>query len=99
MPARDIVDEPDFEEITSLEQFREPMRGQFGVIVIHDFARKGQIAHHRDCFFVSEDSFIEKVIDGAGKNGRYFWAKNSRIAVEQLGARRCKHPGDRLAGG
>ena len=99
MTARDIVDEPDVEEITSLEQFRERVRGQFGVIVIHDFARNEQIAHHRDCYFVSEDSFIEKVIDGAGKNGRYFWAKNSRIAAGQLGARRCKHPGDRLAGG
>lgn len=97
MTLREIADEPDFEEITSLEQFRQRTHGQFGVIVIHDLARKEQIAHHRDCYFVSEDSFVEKIIDGAGRNGRYYWAKNSRIARERLGARRCKHPADKLA--
>lgn len=40
---------------------------------------------------------MEKIIDGAGHNGLYYWAKNSRLATDQLGARRCKHPGDKLA--
>jgi hypothetical protein len=97
--ARDIADEPDTEEITSLPQFRERVAGTFGVIVIQDVARDQPISHHRECPFIREELFVEKIIDGAAHNGHYYWAKNSRIAADQLGARRCKHPGDKLAGG
>ncbi|MDQ3631356.1 MAG: hypothetical protein M3417_08855 [Actinomycetota bacterium] len=96
MAPRDIADEPDWEPLTTLDQFRERVGGRFGVIVIDDDARGQPIAHHRECPYVSEDSFSEKVIDGDGDNGNYYWAKNSRIAAEQLGARRCKHRGDKL---
>ena len=96
MTPRDIRDEPDWEEITTLPQFRERVAGPFGVIVIQDVARDKPIAHHRECPFISEDSFVEKIIDGAGHNGHYYWAKNSGIAIKELGARRCKHPGDKL---
>jgi hypothetical protein len=96
---RDIADEPDWEEIPTLPQFRERRSGQFGVIVIQDRAGEQPIAQHRDCPFVSDDFFVEKVIDGAARTGRYYWAKNSRIAVEQHGAHRCEHPGDKLANG
>jgi hypothetical protein len=96
---RDIADEPDWEELTTLAQFRERRAGPFGVIVIQDVARDQPIAHHRECPFVREELLVEKIIDGAGHNGHYYWAKNSRIAAEQLGARRCRHVGDKLAGG
>jgi hypothetical protein len=97
-PVRDIADEPDWEEITTPVQFRERVGGRFGVIVIQDVARDQPIAHHRECPFIREELFVEKIIDGAGHNGHYYWAKNSRIAREQLSARNCKHPGDKLVG-
>ena len=97
-PPLDIADEPDWREITTLPQFRERAGGQAGVIVIKDAAREQPIVHHRDCPFIHEKFFIEKVVDGAGSNGHYYWATNSRVAIDQLDAVRCKHPGDKLAG-
>jgi hypothetical protein len=97
-PAREIADEPDWEEITTLSQFRERAGGAHGVIVIHDITTDQPIAHHRECPFIREEHFVMKVIDGAARSGRYYWAKTSRIAREQLSARPCKHPGDALAG-
>jgi len=96
-PPRDIADEPDSEEITTLAQFRDRVSGEFGVIVIEDTAREQAIFHDRGCPFVGEEFFVEKVIDGAGQNGRYYWAKNSRIAKSQLAARPCQHAGDKFA--
>lgn len=97
MSSREITDEPNWEEITTVLQFRGRVHGEFGVIVIQDQDREQSIAHHRECPFIREELFVEKVIDGAGANGRYYWAKNSRIAADLLGARRCQHPGDKLA--
>jgi hypothetical protein len=97
-PARDIADEPDWEPITTLSQFRERVAGTFGVIVIQDVATDQPIAHHRECPFIREEHFVMKIVDGRGHGGRYYWAKNSRVAREQLSARHCKHPGDELAG-
>ena len=94
-----ISEEPEFEQLLTVAQFRARMQGRFGVIVIDDKTRDQPIAHDRGCPFISEESFVEKVLDMGGRQGRYFWAKNSRIAAERLGARRCRHPGDRLAGG
>jgi hypothetical protein len=96
-PARAIADEPEWEEITTLSQFRERAGGTLGVIVIKDVATDQPIAHHRTCPFVREEHFLLKVVDGAGHTGRYYWAKNSRIAREHPSARHCKHPGDELA--
>lgn len=92
-----IADEPNVEELLSVEDFRRRTKGRFGVIVIDDKARGGPIAHDRECPFVTEDNFVEKVIEMGGRQGRYYWAKNSGIAIAQLGARRCRHPGDRLS--
>ena len=72
MPPRNIADEPDWEELSTLQQFRERGGGQFGVIVIRDDAREQPVAHDRNCPFVREELFVEKVIDGAAKNGRYY---------------------------
>lgn len=94
----DIADEPDWEKISTVAQFRKRVGGRFGVIVIKDVARDQPIAHHRECPFITEDRFIEKIIDGKGHNGHYYWAKNSGIAASQLGARACRHPGDKLVG-
>src|ERR687896_448387 len=94
-----IAEEPDFEQLTTHEQFRARAGGRFGVIVIEDKAGDQPIAHDRKCPFIAEERFVEKVITMGGRQGRYYWAKNTRIAIEQLGARRCRHPGDRLAGG
>jgi hypothetical protein len=91
---RDIADEPDFEAILTVEQFRARKSGRFGVIVIEDYAYPQPVFHDRHCFYVDEDSFKEKVLDNVGRNGRYWWAKNSKIAEQQLNARACGHPGD-----
>jgi hypothetical protein len=95
--ARDIADEPDWEEITTLSQFRERIGRAVGVIVINDVATDQPIAHDRECPFIREEHFVMKVVDGRGQSGRYYWARNSRVAREQLSARHCRHPGDRLA--
>ena len=96
-PYADIKTAPDYVELTDLEMFNRWRGAPHGCIVIWDRVRDAPIAHHPDCAFVSVDHFTEKVIRGGGHNGRYWWAKNSRIAGDQLGARRCKHPGDPLA--
>jgi hypothetical protein len=90
--------EPDYEELTTLERFRQRASGSLGVIVISDPGRDTPIAHHRECPFVTEDGFVEKVVRMRNRNGRYYWARNSKVAAAQLGARRCRHPADKLAG-
>jgi hypothetical protein len=70
--TRAIADEPDWEEITTLPQFRERAGGAFGVIVIKDVATDQPIAHHRECPFIREEHFVMKIVDGAGHNGRYY---------------------------
>jgi hypothetical protein len=79
--------DPGLEQLLTAAQFRARTRGRFGVIVIDDKARDQPIAHDRECSFITEDSFVEKVLEMGGRQGRYFWAKNSRVAAEQLGAR------------
>jgi hypothetical protein len=89
-----IADEPDYEAILTVEQFRARQNGRFGVIVIEDHANASRSSITVQCHFGDEDSFTGKIIDNAGRNGRYWWAKNSRIAREQLNARPCQHQGD-----
>lgn len=98
MTQRGIADEPDWKELTTLAQFRERVGGPFGVIVIQDVAREQPIAHDRECPFVREELSVGEIIDCAAHNGHYYWAKNSRLAAKQVGARRWKHAGDKLAG-
>lgn len=57
------------------------------------------IAQHRTCPWVTADAVAEKVIEGAARTGRYYWAKNSRNAIEQLGAQRCRQPAAELSSG
>ena len=52
----------------TLPQFRERVAGSFGVIVIQDAAGDQPIAHHRECPFIREELFVEKIIDGAAHN-------------------------------
>jgi hypothetical protein len=94
-PYDDINTAPDIVELTTLDEFERWRRAPHGCIVIKDSTSGTPIAHHRDCFFVDSASFNEKVVAHGGANGRYWWAKNSRIAEAELRARR--HPGDSLA--
>jgi hypothetical protein len=88
-------DEPEWEEITTLEQFRARIGGPLGVIVIEDVRRDTFVVHHRQCPRAHEEHFRRVVIDGARHEGRYYWSRSSRAALSR-GAERCRHPGDRL---
>src|SRR3712207_9265684 len=88
---------PDHVELTQIDHFDRWRSLPFGCIVIWDRVRDAPIAHHPSCPFVSRDHFEEKVVTGGGHNGRYWWAKNSRIAADELEARRCKHGADPLS--
>jgi hypothetical protein len=68
----DASTEPDVVQLTTLAGFRSRKGGPFGVIVIYDVARDAPIAHDRECPFITEDAFVEKVLDGGGHNGRYW---------------------------
>lgn len=92
-----IQDEPDFEELTTLDRFRHRASGRWGVIVIKDGARGEPIFHHRDSPCVSESYFLEKVVDNRGDHGAYWWAKNPKIAEAALGARRCRTNADPIS--
>ena len=65
-----ISEQPEFEQLLTVAQFRARMQGRFGVIVIDDKARGQTIAHDRGCPFISEDSFVEKVLEMGGRQGR-----------------------------
>jgi hypothetical protein len=75
-----------------------------GVIVIHDDANpsgRKRIAHlqqaHKACAHINLDDFREKVLENYQTNGRYWWARNSKIAERQLEASLC-HDSARLLG-
>ena len=57
-------------ELTTLAEFRTAVRSG-RVIVITDTAN-GVKAHRTDCPRLTEDYFIQKVVDGRRKNGSYF---------------------------
>ena len=67
-----------------------------GVIVIHDDANRAavkRVAHlHTErnaCSHVDVENFREKVLTNSQGNGRYWWARNSRIAADELQATLC----------
>jgi hypothetical protein len=57
-------------ELLSLADFHAAQRAG-RLIVITDTAT-GDKVHQSDCPYVTDDNFIRKVIEGHGKNGRYF---------------------------
>ena len=67
-----------------------------GVIVISDDANRSgakRVAHlqrsEKRCSHVDPEDFLEKVRDNANRHGRYWWARNSKLAREVLGAQLC----------
>lgn len=71
------------------EEFRRRKRGDTGVIVIFDRVRDAPIAHVPACHFVTEERFEQKMIEMAGKNGRYWWLERYADGERTLAARRC----------
>jgi hypothetical protein len=92
-PYDGITTVPDVVALTTLHDFDRWRGATHGCIVIKDVTSETPVVHHRECPFVDRTHFADKVLKHGGANGRYWWAKNSRIA-EQLGARRCRHPAD-----
>jgi hypothetical protein len=75
-------------------------RGGYVVIVddATDRGTGGPKYHHPDCPFVRQEHFEQKVIEGGGRTGRYFWAASEEVARAH-GARPCQHPADPLSAG
>lgn len=82
-------------ELLTEEQFVDYLsRG--GVIVIHDDANRAgskRVAHlqseRKACSHVDVDDFRLKVLAHAQRNGRYWWARNSKVAERDLQAVLC----------
>ena len=74
-------------ELRNLDEFHAAIRAG-NVIVITDGAN-GNTAHHPDCSHVKDNYFIEKVIDGKGKNGGYFAVSTAEEAARTHGALPC----------
>lgn len=66
------------ERLDTVEDLREA-QGRAGVIVNEDAASWPKI-HAPRCTWVTEENFMAKVIEGGGRNGRYWWAQSSDIA-------------------
>lgn len=96
MTERGIANEPDWEELTTYGAVPRARRRSLRHHRRRAHHQPQSIAHHRECPFVREELFIEKIIDGASHNGHYYWAKNSsHLSNSGLGAASA---GDNLAG-
>jgi hypothetical protein len=74
-------------QLQTLEHFRRASRvGR--VIAITDVA-SGVKAHRANCPHVQERYIVQKVIEGAGKNGAYFVVASLEEAQRELGAAPC----------
>ena len=77
-----------WEEIKTLEDFRQIQREEEGYIVITDIANPNRV-HKPSCSFVKEENFEIKVIINRCKNGNYCWANNIGFAKKQWNADPC----------
>jgi hypothetical protein len=90
-------------ELLTEEQFVDHLsRG--GVIVIHDDANRAgskRVAHlqteRKACSHIDVDDFRLKVLAHRQRNGRYWWARNSKVAERELQASLCAQS-ERLLG-
>lgn len=85
----------DMRELRTAAEFAEAVE-LGGVIVIRDEANRSSaklVAHlhtaAKACSHVDADHFNAKVVDNVGKNGAYWWTRNSKIAERALGAVLC----------
>lgn len=77
--------------IEDLEAFRNAIRQGKGYFVITDITNTAQQPkkfHDVRCSFISEKTFVTKVIENHSKNGEYYWCEN-RSDAEKFGARPC----------
>ena len=74
-------------EIRSLDDFDDAVRTEC-LIVITDTANPNKV-HRPDCSFVTAENFTTKVIDGDGKNGRYYVVGSVARAGSLHGAAPC----------
>jgi hypothetical protein len=77
------------ERLTAVDEFRDAKRARERLIVITDTAT-GHRIHHAWCDDVSEENFVQKVIEGKGKNGAYYVCATPAEAAA-LGAVECFH--------
>lgn len=76
-------------ELLTREDFYGAIRGGEGMIVIVDNAGS-RTAHPLACDHVQGEHFVEKVIEGDRKNGRYYLAGSFPEARRELDAQPCQ---------
>lgn len=89
------MDAPEVIELRTEQEFvGYTARG--GVIIILDDANRSaakRVAHlqteRKACSHIDIEHFREKVLANAEHNGRYWWARNSKVAERELGAILC----------
>jgi hypothetical protein len=81
------------DQMWDVGEFRRRKARSLGVIVIFDRVRDAPIAHVPPCRHVTEEGFVQKMVEMEGKNGRYWWFERFADAERALGARRCAHCG------
>lgn len=79
----------DYSELLTIDEFRAALAAQ-DRILISDKTKDAPTVHHPECGHVREENFVEKVVQNSRESGRYFRARNTRLAEEQ-GAVRCRH--------
>ncbi len=81
------------ERINDVQAFCRVVEEEKGLLVIVDVARRPQAGvHHPACRFITEASFVEKVIRNHSKNGHYLWYDEPQSVAADLGDyRRCSH--------
>ncbi len=77
-------------EITTLDNFRQIVKGGHGYIIITDIASPNKIHKLKPlCPWVTEENFKTKVIENKCRNGHYFWAGDLESPKNECKASGC----------
>lgn len=102
--SRDVQREPDpdeatasgsaltaeWVEITTLDEFREAIAAGDRIVITDAVLGVEPRVHSPECSFVTEEYFVAKILRSGARDGRYYRARNTKIA-EVHGAVRCGH--------
>ena len=90
LDGREVVP-PDSQvgELRTIADFRRMKNDGCGIVVITDPTRTPARAHLPGCPYVREDYFTTKVVNGRGRNGRYFLTPALSTALKEFGATPC----------
>lgn len=78
------------EEIRTVSEFNQILKGQKGFILITDYKKRSKI-HRVKCPKLLRKCFIEKVLFNKKKNGGYYWIACGERSLRKQAWNRCRY--------